>query len=191
MTCVPISQVMVGEPRRWVIDTSTYTHLCRAGHSAILSRLAPGGVVLVPDDVSFEIDRGRERYADIPSVADVPWAELTTLTQAESFTQVLLKADMAGEPREHLGECAVVAVAHHRGYVALLDDRAAIRQAERRGVEAHSTLWLVLEAYKQAGGIDRDSAIAAVDDLIQTGMWLPVASGEELFVWAYGEGLLP
>lgn len=182
---------MVGDLRRWVIDTSVFTHLCRAGHSSILSQLAPGGLVLVPDDVSFEIDRGRDRYPDIPSVADATWVELTTLTDDEELTQLLIKADMAGKPRAHLGECAVIAVAHHRGHVALLDDKAATWQAERRGVEARSTLWLVIEACKQADRIDRIKATTMADDLLRTGMWLPVTSGEGLLAWAYEEGLLP
>jgi len=31
------------------MDTSTFTHFCRAGHQDILRRLAPQGVILIPD----------------------------------------------------------------------------------------------------------------------------------------------
>ena len=52
--------------RQWVIDTSVFTHLCRAGHHAVISSVAPGGVVLVPQDVAVEIEAGRERHQGIP-----------------------------------------------------------------------------------------------------------------------------
>ena len=46
------------DPVQWVTDTSVYTHLCRAGHASILETLAPGGIILVPDDVDTEIRNG-------------------------------------------------------------------------------------------------------------------------------------
>jgi hypothetical protein len=49
----------------WVTDTSVYTHFSRAGHTEILERLAPGGVILVPDEVNAEIQVGREHYSGI------------------------------------------------------------------------------------------------------------------------------
>jgi hypothetical protein len=51
-------------------------------------------------------------------------------------------------------------------------------------------LWLVIRGYKDKV-LDRATAEGIVDDLINTGMWLPVADGAALFAWAYGEGLLP
>lgn len=112
--------------RRWVMDTSVYTHLCRAGHEDIIVRLAPQGVVLVPDDVNTEIERGRERYQGIPAVSSVGWAELTVLSEDEVWTQLEVKAQLGGAPEEHVGECAVIACARHRDLIAILDDRAAV-----------------------------------------------------------------
>ena len=48
----------MADARPWVIDTSTFTHLSRAGHVQIVRELAPDGVVLVPSDVNDEIERG-------------------------------------------------------------------------------------------------------------------------------------
>ena len=95
------------------------------------------------------------------------------------------------DPKQHLGECAVIACAKHRGLTALLDDRGAITQADRHGVESRDTLWLVIEAYWALPDFDRERVIQIVDDLLATGMYLPIASGESLFAWAYEEGLLP
>jgi predicted nucleic acid-binding protein len=179
------------DPRTWVTDTSVYTHFSRAGHAYILRDLAPGGIILVPDDVDAEIQDGQARYPGIAGVGATSWAQLTVLTEDEVGTQLLVKAAMGGGPTQHLGECAVIACAMHRGLTALLDERSAIVQADLRGVPSHDTLWLVVEAYATLFAYDRVRAAQVVDDLIATDMYLPVDSGEALFSWAYEEGLLP
>lgn len=181
----------MSDASKWIIDTSVYTHLSRAGHLEILGRLAPAGVILVPDDVNAEIQRGREVYADILEPAEAPWVELAVLTEDEVFTQVMVKGALGGEPTQHLGECAVIACAGHRGLTALLDDRDAVVQADRLGVRSRDTLWLVIESHLTLPDVGRIDAIHMVDDLLATGMYLPVDSGESLFAWAYEEGLLP
>lgn len=175
----------------WVTDTSVYTHLCRAGHADILEHLAPGGIVLVPDDVHWEIQRGRHRHAGITDPAATTWAQVTVLTEDEIGTQLVVKASLGGGPAQHLGECAVIACAKHRGLTALLDERSAIAQADLHDVPSHDTLWLVIEAYATIYDFDRDRAAHVVDDLVATGMYLPIDSGQSLFAWAYQEGLLP
>jgi hypothetical protein len=94
-------------------------------------------------------------------------------------------------PFQHLGECAVIACAQHRGHVALLDDQAAIVQADARAVPNHTTLWLVVEAYTTVFQFDRNRTIEVVDALIGTDMYLPISSGQSLFAWAYETGYLP
>lgn len=174
------------------MDTSTYTHLCRAGYEHLIRALAPGGIVLVPMEVSREVDAGRERYDKIHAVASVDWAELTVLTDEEQWTMLSLKAERGGtDPLKDLGECAVIACALHRGMVAVIDERDAIQQADEHGVPTIDTLWIVVEAYKQLFDRDRSRAAAVVDALIETGMYLPISSGESLFAWAYEKGILP
>lgn len=181
----------MSDARRWVVDTSVYTHLARAGHAEILQRLSPGGLLLIPDDVDAEIQAGRDSHADIPDPASTTWAETTVLTEDERWTQLTIKAAMGGDRTKHIGECAVIACAKHRGFTALLDERSAIAQADLHGVPSHDTLWLVIEAHLTLPEYDRDRAIQVVDDLLATGMSLPVDSGGSLFAWAYEEGLLP
>lgn len=176
---------------QWVTDTSVYTHLCRAGHADLLEALAPGGIILVPDDVDTEIQNGQALHTGIPDVSAVTWAEVTVLTFDEVMTQMAVKGAMGGGPRDHLGECAVIACAKHRQLIALIDDRAAITQADARDVVSHDTLWLVVEAYVTTFGFDQPRAAQVVDDLFATGMYLPIDSGASLFSWAYQEGLLP
>lgn len=171
------------------MDTSTYTHLCRAGHADIIQTLAPGGVVLIPSAVSREIEHGRELYADIPSVSSVGWADIAILTEEEEWTQLGIKAALGGGPYENLGECEVIACCYNRSMIAILDDSAAIEQADILGVRTHDTMWLVIEAHKLHG--DRELTVRTVDDLLATGMYLPLNSGESVMAWAYREGLLP
>lgn len=182
---------MATEPTGWVTDTTTYTHLCRAGHAELLAELAPGGIVLVPQEVDDEIERGRDRYPSIPAVSSVPWAKIVVLDDEECWTLLQVKAQMGGDPGDHLGECAVIACALHRSLVALLDERAAVAQAERLGIRSRDTLSIVVEAYVSVFNRDRARAAQVVDDLLDTEMKLPIDSGESLFSWAYEEGLLP
>ena len=49
----------------------------------------------------------------------------------------------------------------------------------------------MIEAYKTIFDLDRGRAVQVVDDLLRTGMYLPVSSGESVFSWAFEQGLLP
>jgi predicted nucleic acid-binding protein len=181
----------MSEELRWVMDTSAFTHMCRAGHAEIIEGLAPGGIVLIPDAVNLEIEHGRQTYSDIPAVSSIRWAEIAVLSEEETWTQLTVKAQLGGRPSEHLGECAVIACAHHRAMAAILDDRAAVEQADLLGVPHHDTLWLVVGAYRKLFDLDRARTVKVVDDLLATGMYLPIDSGESFLAWAFEAGLLP
>lgn len=174
------------------MDTSTFTHFWRAGHSTVLRELAPSGVILIPSEVNVEVESGRDRYADIPPLKDVEWVQLAVLDQDTEFLTFLgVKGEMGGLSTEHLGECAVIACAQHRGMTAVLDERAAKAVAEQRQIDCVDTMWIAVDAYKNLFARDRTRAAALIDDLLATGMRLPVESGESLFRWGYENGLLP
>ena len=164
------------------MDTSTFTHYCQAGHADVLSALAPGGLIAIPTDVNDEIEQRRALHTGIPSVSGVTWAEVAVLDEEETWTQTLIKAQMGGGPREHLGECAVIACARHRGMVAVLDERAAGVQADLHRVSWRDSLWMPR---------DRERTQQLVDDLLTSGLWLPFDTASSVFTWAYEEGLLP
>jgi predicted nucleic acid-binding protein len=176
---------------RWVTDTSVFTHLARAGHLGILERLTPNGILVVPSEVNTEIQRSQELHQGIPLTSSLTWVDIAVLTEEEESTFLAVKMNLGGSATQHLGESAVIAVARHRAGVALLDDRAATRQATRLGVTWVDTLWIVIEAYKRLFDHDRQRTIAVVDDLLETGMYLPVTSGSEIITYAYEEGWLP
>lgn len=178
-------------PGTWVTDTVAFTHLARAGHLDLLRRLAPEGVVVVPSDVNGEVENGRNRYPSIPSIASLDWVTLVVPDGDEIDTQFSVKAQLGGGPRQNIGESAVIAIAKHRGGVAILDDAGGRSEAKFRDVQQIGTLWIVIEAYKTILNEDRTRAEKIVDDLLSTDMRLPISSGTSLFAWAYEEGLLP
>lgn len=75
------------------------------------------------------------------------------------------------------------------GGIALIDERAATRLARRDGIDAHGSLWLVVNGLRSST-ITRQEAESIVDDLVDSGMALPT-DGSDLLAWAYAEGLLP
>ncbi len=97
------------------MDTSTFTHFCRAKREDVLQRLAPQGLILIPDSVDVEIGRGRDVGYDLPVIDSLPWVERGILTEDEETLQLLIKVDMPSKPGDpptkNLGECAVLACA--------------------------------------------------------------------------------
>jgi hypothetical protein len=166
---------------QWVMDTSTFTHFCRAGHEHILGTLAPQGVVLVPREVELEIEVARNLHAGVPSLDSVTWANRIFMNDDEELTALQVKVVLGGGTREHVGECAVIACAKHRELVAVLDERAAVEQAKAHHVVSVDTMRIVADAHKTAFAGDPSKTVALVDALLETGMWLPVKSGAELF----------
>lgn len=179
------------EGTQWVMDTSTYMHTCRAGYGSVIQKLAPHGVVLIPSEVNTEIEHRRRKYPDIPVVSTTGWAAHTVMTEEEDLTALRVKVALGGGQLQHLGESAVIACAHHRELIAVLDARAAIAQADRFKVKSIDTMWIVTEAYTSLFDRDRDQTVAFVNALLETGLYLPFDNGDSFFAWAWEEGLLP
>jgi predicted nucleic acid-binding protein len=163
------------------MDTSTFTHFYRAGYDHVLATLAPQGVVLVPREVELEIDKARNLHARVPSLDSVAWTERVFMTDDEQWTATQVKVVLGGGTHEHVGECAVIACAKHRGLVAVLDERAAVKQATAHAVSSIDTMRIAADAHRTMFMEDLDQTVALVDALLETGMWLPVKSGAELF----------
>ena len=136
---------------------------------------------------------GRDRDYDIPALGGLDWVEIGVLTSAEEDTQLDIKISMPslqGEsPRVHLGECAVLACAIHRGMIAVIDDRDGRGQATSRGVRYVDSMWIIAQALKTLDDVDSAAAERIYADLIATGMRLPQV--ESFIGWAYQVGLLP
>ncbi len=90
----------------------------------------------------------------------------------------------------HNGEAAVLAWVSVNGGVAIVDEATARAIGDRERLQVHGSLWLLIRSFKTRVH-DRATIEAIVDDLIGTGMRLPVDSGAALFSWAYEAGILP
>lgn len=149
-------------------------------------------MILIPDTVYTEVEDGRDRGYDIPSIVDVPWVELGVLTPDEEIEQLLIKAEMPsrkGEPpTKNLGECAVLACAVHRHMVAVLDDGDARTVARSRDTRIVTSMWIIAEARKKLSDVDSEAAERIYADLVATDMRLPRV--ESFIGWAYEMGLL-
>jgi predicted nucleic acid-binding protein len=87
------------------------------------------------------------------------------------------------------GEATVLAWAEVHEAIAIVDDRAARRVAEREPVTVHGLLWVVCQCVCN-GHIAEISASSFVDVMIDSGARYPFTRGG-LVDWAKNEGLLP
>ena len=99
------------------------------------------------------------------------------------------RTELGGGPDRNVGEATVLAWARTHGAIAIIDDRAATRIAQRDGITARGSLGLVVGGLR-SGVLERAEAEHLIDELRATGMYLPV-DGPGLIAWAYTEGLLP
>jgi predicted nucleic acid-binding protein len=74
--------------------------------------------------------------------------------------------------------------------MAIIDEEVGRNIGARDRLQVHGSLWLVIRRFK-SNVLDRATAEHIVDDLIGTGMRLPVSNGADLFTWAYRAGVLP
>ena len=145
---------------------------------------------VTPVEVQDEILAGVTAIPELASVLKVQWlepVELSGVYELAAFARY--KTQLGGGSKENMGEAAVLAWAEvHRG-VAIIDERAASRIAQKEGIPVHNSLWLVVQGFRQ-GELDRSAAETLVDELRATDMRLPI-DGKGLFAWAYEQGLLP
>lgn len=84
----------------------------------------------------------------------------------------------------------MLAWASVNGGIAIIDEAVARGIGKRDGLQVYGSLWLLIRSFKTRV-LDRATVEAVVEDLISTGMRLPVSSGANLFSWAYEAGILP
>jgi hypothetical protein len=142
-------------------------------------------------EVAAELVRGIPGYPALGDAAAGGWlkqAELEELPELAAFARY--KAELGGGPERNNGEAAVLAWVSVNGGIAIIDEFAARAMGDREQLRVHGSLWLLIRSFRTRVH-DRATVEAIVDDLIGTGMRLPVGSGAALFAWAYGAGILP
>lgn len=109
-----------------VLDTSVLLNFVNIGRLELLGQL--GASVVLPDQVLDEIRRPGQREA----VEDAVAAGILDLQSIRNPAEVALFADLRAGGRLGAGECAVLAVALTRHWIAGLQDRRARLEGRRR-----------------------------------------------------------
>jgi predicted nucleic acid-binding protein len=172
-------------------DTTALSHFARAGRLAELQSMTAGDQCFVPAQVLDELARGAVAYPALATAAAQTWlhpVEIDDFDELVAFARY--KGELGGGPENNNGEAAVLARVSVHGGVAIIDEAAAANIGDREAIAVQGSLWLVIKSYKNKV-LDRATAENIVDDIIGTGMWLPVGNGAGLFAWAYTKGLLP
>ena len=173
-----------------VFDNSPLSHFALAGRLDELARILTDFSCVVPVQVREKIMIGMHQRPDLEEVIIAQWLqpiELTTLRTLMDFARY--KTELGGGPYKNNGEAAVLAWAKNSGATAIIDERPATRMARRDDIAVRGSLSLVIEGIR-VGILRRHQAEEMVDELVATGMRLPV-DGVGLFAYAYQEGWLP
>jgi predicted nucleic acid-binding protein len=174
-----------------VFDTTALSHFARAGRIDELRMAVADDEPVLLAEVAAELARGISSYPSLGSAAAGGWlkqVELEELPELAAFARY--KGELGGGPERNIGEAAVLAWVSANGGVAIIDEVVARGIGGREGLQVHGSLWLLIRSFKTRVH-DRATVEAIVDDLIGTGMRLPVSTGAALFAWAYGAGILP
>lgn len=174
-----------------VLDTAALSHFARACRTDELQTAVAGDEPVLLAEVAAELIRGIPGHPSLGSSAAGGWlkqVELEELPELAAFAR--FKGELGGGPDRNNGEAAVLAWVSVNGGIAIIDEVVARAIGGREGLQVHGSLWLLIRGFKTRL-FDRATVEAIVDDLIGTGMRLPVSTGTALFAWAYEAGILP
>jgi predicted nucleic acid-binding protein len=174
-----------------VFDTTALSHFARAGRTDELRIAVADDEPVLLAEVAGELVHGIPGHPSLGSATAGGWlkqVQLEELPELAAFARY--KGELGGGPERNNGEAAVLAWVSVNGGIAIIDEVAARAIGHRQRLQVHGSLWLLIRSFKTRVH-DRATVEAIVDDLIGTGMRLPVGSGAALFAWAYGAGVLP
>jgi predicted nucleic acid-binding protein len=174
-----------------VFDTTALSHFARADRVDELQIAVADDEPVLLAEVAAELARGVPGYPSLGSAATGGWlkqVELQELPELAAFARY--KGELGGGPERNNGEAAVLAWVTVNDGIAIIDEVVARTIGNRERLQVHGSLWLLIRSFKTRV-LDRATVEAIVDDLIATGMRLPVSTGEALFAWAYEAGILP
>jgi predicted nucleic acid-binding protein len=174
-----------------VFDTTALSHFTRADRRDELQAAAAVDEPILLAEVAAELARGIPSYPPLGSAAAGDWlkqVELEELPELAAFARY--KGELGGGPGRNNGEAAVLAWVSVNGGIAIVDEVVARAVGTREGLQVHGSLWLLIRSFRTRV-LDRATIEATVDDLISTGMRLPISTGAALFTWVYETGILP
>lgn len=174
-----------------IFDNNTpLSHFARAGRLDALEKLVAPYRCITPEQVTHEIHDGIAEHPLLARVLSAQWLQVVEIREVDEIVAFArYKAELGGGPDRNNGEAATLSWASVRGGIAIIDERAGTRIAQRDGIDVHGTLWLVTNGLRSET-LTRPDAERIIDELAATDMALPV-DGAGFVAWAYEERLLP
>jgi predicted nucleic acid-binding protein len=173
---------------RLAFDSSPLNYVARAGQLPFLEKLVAGSECVITRAVEEELLRGAAKHAQLYQVPAQAWIRVVEDSSLE-FLKLFSEyhARLGGGGRD-IGESATLAYAELHGLTACVDDRAARRHGQKRGVPLTSTLELMCRGIR-GHLIEEPEAIRVVDLLRDHEAFLP-CDGATFLDWARAEELL-
>lgn len=126
----------------------------------------------VYDEICSGIEEGYQFYSPIEQIifpfVESGWIRLTTMTGEQ---ELMLFGRLP--PRLHQGESSCLAIAKHRNWILLTDDKAARREAKKWGLRISGTVGCLILAVER-GICSLEQANAWLNEMIQKGYRSPV-----------------
>lgn len=170
-----------------MVDTGPLSHLAKAGWLSIVRTIAKPGAVVIPDAVERELRQSVHKWPHLRSVLDAHWIDRAVLASDAELQAYAYFSGLLVSGTRNVGEAAVLAYAKVHDAVAVVDDGAAWRAADRLGVMKTRTLKLLCDAVRE-GLLTKELVSDVADHLNETEYRLPFEPGG-LIAWAEAQGL--
>lgn len=170
-------------------DSSPLNYIARANQLPLLEKLVAGNDCVITRAVEDELLRGASKYAQLYQVSAQGWIRVVDDDSSMAFLRLFSEyhTRLGGGDR-NIGESATLAYAELHALTACIDDRAARRHGQERGVPLTGTLELVCLGIR-AKIVEEAEAARVVDLLCDHEAFLP-CDGSTFLDWARAEGLL-
>lgn len=171
-----------------VFDTGPLCNFAQQNWLGVLKAIVGSRTALVPDVVQEELRAGAASDSRIQAVLEAGWIQAHELRTDEEIQAFDHFSALLVRGRRNVGEAGVLALAATIGGVAVIDDAAGRRAAERHRVALRPTLALLVDGLR-AGLLTIPLVSALADDLIAGSYRLPFEAGG-FEKWVADNGLL-
>jgi predicted nucleic acid-binding protein len=169
-------------------DSSPLNYMARANQLPLLEKLVAGNDCVITRAVEDELLRGASKHAQLYQVSAQAWIRVvddSSIAFLQLFSEYHTRLGGGGR---NIGESATLAYAELHSLTAFIDDRAARRHGQERGVRLTGTLELVCKGIR-ANIVEEAEAVRVIDLLRDHEAFLP-CDGSTFLDWARAEGLL-
>ncbi|MDY7085674.1 MAG: hypothetical protein SYR96_11260 [Actinomycetota bacterium] len=166
----------IGPRELLVFDTSPLTHFARQSWLGALKAVVGERPALIPDVVVDELQQIAARDSRVEAVLSAEWIEKRELREAREIKAFAEFSALLVRGERNKGEAGVLALASTVGGIAVVDDGAGRKVAQKYGIQLKPTLALLCEAIRK-DLLTVALVSALVDDLLASEYRLPFQPG--------------